>query len=658
MVTGGISPNRAGWVYPFAAKLTTKAEVELHRDVTAPVHAAGGKIAMQILHAGRYAYHPLGVAPSNVKAPIGWFTPRALSTEEVYDTVEDYARAATLAREAGYDGVEIMGSEGYLINQFIVERTNKRTDEWGGSYENRMRFPTEIVRRVRQAVGDDFIIMYRLSMLDLVEGGSVWPEIVQLAKAVEGAGADIINTGIGWHEARIPTIATCVPRGGFAWVTKKLKGEVGIPLCTTNRINDPTVAEQILNDDCADMISMARPFLADPYFVKKAMEGRELDINTCIGCNQACLDHTFKGKRASCLVNPLACYESEFRITPIAGPSDKRRIAVIGAGPAGLAASTTAAERGHDVVLFEASGEIGGQFNMAKTIPGKEEFYETLRYFNRRIEQTGVDLRLNTRADVATMKSEAFDAVILATGVEPRTLRDSLPGAADSPIFLSYVDVLAKNAPVGKNVVVIGAGGIGFDVCERLVHNEEHPASSVDVDTFLKEWGVDGSNEGRGGLAPNGAEELEPARQITLLQRKSGKLGAGLGKTTGWIHRQQLKKKGVNMMGGVKYLSVEPDGLRIEVKGEERTLKCDTIVVCAGQSPKRELEKPLAEAGFDVFKIGGAEKAAELDAKRAIDQGTRLAAQIEHATTGQVFNAPVGLTERLMEGAEKLLKVA
>uniref|UniRef100_A0A7S1XJE2 Uncharacterized protein n=1 Tax=Phaeomonas parva TaxID=124430 RepID=A0A7S1XJE2_9STRA len=657
MVTGGIAPNRAGWVAPFAAKLNTSAEMHHHKDVTMPVHEAGGKIAMQILHSGRYGYHPLAVGPSKKKAPISWFTPRALPTAEVESTIDDYARCAALAKEAGYDGVEIMGSEGYLINQFLVERVNNRTDEWGGSYENRMRFPTEIVKRVRAAAGDDFIIIYRLSMLDLVEGGSSWPEIVQLAKNIESAGASIINTGIGWHEARIPTIATSVPRGGFAWVTKKLKGEVGIPLCTTNRINDPAVAERVLEDGCADMISMARPFLADPHFVAKAETGRELDINTCIGCNQACLDHTFKGKRASCLVNPIAGYELELKIEPTTDPSQKRKVAVIGAGPAGMASSTTAAERGHDVVLFEASGEIGGQFNMAKKIPGKEEFYETMRYFGRRIEQTGVELRLNTVADVETLQAEGFDAVILATGVKPRTLKDVLPGS-DKPHFVSYVDVLANNAEVGKNVVVIGAGGIGFDVSEFLAHDPSHEAPSVDVARFMKEWGVDMTNEARGGLAPEGAQNPEPYRNITLLQRKKGKLGAGLGKTTGWIHRQQLKKANVEMKGNVKYVAVEDEGLRIEINGKEQVIEADTIVVCAGQTPNRDLEKPLIDAGFTVFKVGGSEEASELDAKRAIDQGTRLAAQIEDATTGDVFNAPEGSFEKAMQYAEKYMKAA
>ncbi|MGW8389609.1 oxidoreductase [Pseudoduganella sp. HUAS MS19] len=618
IVTGGIAPNEAGRPWKAGAKLTTSEEVAQHRKVTSAVHAEGGKIAMQILHFGRYAYHPKLVGPSAIKAPINQFTPHELATEEVVATIEDYAQCAVLAREAGYDGVEIMGSEGYLINEFIAARTNQRTDEWGGSYENRMRFPVEIVRRVRERVGKDFIIIYRLSMLDLVEGGSTLEEVVQLAQAVEQAGATILNTGIGWHEARIPTIATKVPRAGFAWVTKNLMGKVGIPLVATNRINTPEVAEGILADGAANMVSMARPFLADAFFMQKAREDRADEINTCIGCNQACLDHTFSGKITSCLVNPRACHETELVIAPA---QQAKRIAVVGAGPAGLSFATTAAARGHDVTLFDAGSEIGGQFNVAKKVPGKEEFNETLRYFGRQIELTGVKLHLNTRVDAAGLAAGGYDDVVLATGVTPRT--PAIDGIGH-PKALGYLQVLRDGAPVGKNVAVIGAGGIGFDVSEYLTH--EGKSASLVPEKFYAEWGIDNGYKDRGGLrAP--AVEAAP-RQVHLLQRKTSKVGDGLGKTTGWIHRTGLKAKRVNMQSGVSYDRIDDAGLHVTVEGQQHVLPVDNVIVCAGQEPLRELQQGLLDAGCKVHLIGGADVAAELDAKRAINQGTRLAAAI------------------------------
>jgi len=618
IVTGGIAPNEAGRPWKAGAKLTTSEEVAQHRKVTAAVHAEGGKIAMQILHFGRYAYHPKLVGPSSIKAPINQFTPHELTTEEVAQTIEDYAQCAVLAREAGYDGVEIMGSEGYLINEFIAARTNQRTDEWGGSYENRMRFPVEIVRRVRERVGKDFIIIYRLSMLDLVEGGSTLEEVVQLAQAVEQAGATILNTGIGWHEARIPTIATKVPRAGFAWVTKNLMGKVGIPLVATNRINTPEVAEGILADGAANMVSMARPFLADAFFMQKAREDRADEINTCIGCNQACLDHTFSGKITSCLVNPRACHETELVISPT---QQAKRIAVVGAGPAGLSFATTAAARGHDVTLFDAGSEIGGQFNVAKKVPGKEEFNETLRYFGRQIELTGVKLHLNTRVDVAGLAAGAYDEVVLATGVTPRT--PAIDGIGH-PKALGYLQVLRDGAPVGKNVAVIGAGGIGFDVSEYLTH--EGKSASLVPEKFYAEWGIDNQYKDRGGIR---APEVEASpRKVHLLQRKTSKVGDGLGKTTGWIHRTGLKAKRVNMQSGVSYDRIDDAGLHVTVEGQQHVLPVDNVIVCAGQEPLRELQQGLLDAGCKVHLIGGADVAAELDAKRAINQGTRLAAAI------------------------------
>lgn len=622
IVTGGIAPNWEGWVKPFASKLTSKSGIKKHKMVTDAVHAEGGHIAMQILHAGRYAYHPLNVAPSRIQSPITPFgRPRSLSNRGVERTINDYVTCTVLAREAGYDGVEIMGSEGYLINEFIATHTNKRTDKWGGEYKNRIQFPIEIVRRCREAVGPDFIIIYRLSMLDLVPDGSSWDEIVMLAKEIENAGTTIINTGIGWHEARIPTIATMVPRAGFTWVTKKLKGEVSIPLITSNRINMPDVAEEVLARGDADMVSMARPFLADADLMKKGREGREDEINTCIACNQACLDHVFKNKHASCLVNPRACHETEINFEE-AGV--KKKLAVVGAGPGGLAFATYAAERGHKVTLYEASSEIGGQFNMAKVIPGKEEFYETIRYFNRQIELTGVDLKLNTKVDHKDLIEGGFDEVILATGVHPREIK--LPGI-DHPKVLSYVEVLREKKPVGNRVAVIGAGGIGFDVSEFLAH--DGPSTSQDVGAFLEEWGIDPNNDVRGGIAGVQPKPHAAVRQITMMQRSKGKLGDGLGKTTGWIHRTSLKKhKKVNMLDSVQYVSIDDEGLHILRDGKAETIECDNVIVCAGQVPRRELHQPLMDAGMKVHLVGGAHEAAELDAKRAIDQAARLAMKI------------------------------
>ena len=621
MVTGGIAPNDEGGVYSGAAKLSTAEEAEKHVVVTRAVHEAGGKICLQILHAGRYAYSPRQVAPSAIQAPINPFTPTALDEDGIEKQISDFVTCAKLAQSAGYDGVEIMGSEGYLINQFLAAHTNQRTDRWGGSYENRMRLPIEIVRRVREAVGTDFIIIYRLSMLDLVEQGSVWEEIVQLAKAVEQAGATLINTGIGWHEARIPTIATKVPRGAFSKVTAKLRGSVNVPLITTNRINTPDIAEQILAEGDADMVSMARPFLADPDFVNKAAAGRSDEINTCIGCNQACLDHTFSGKLTSCLVNPRACHETELNYLPAIAV---KKIAVVGAGPAGLAAATVAAERGHQVMLFDAASEIGGQFNVAKRVPGKEEFFETLRYFKRKLQTTGVELCLNTRVDVAQLVAGQFDEIILATGIAPRT--PAIPGV-EHPKVLSYLDVILQRKPVGTKVAVIGAGGIGFDVSEFLVHQGE--ASSQDRDAFWREWGIDTQLEARGGVAGITPQVPAPARQVYLLQRKASKVGNGLGKTTGWIHRAGLKNKRVQMLSGVEYLSIDDAGLHVRVgEGEPQLLAVDNIVICAGQDPLRELQDGLLAAGQSVHLIGGADVAAELDAKRAINQGSRLAAQL------------------------------
>ena len=619
IVTGGFAPNIVGWLTPFGSRLSSSGAAKKHRVITDAVHEAGGKIALQILHAGRYGYSPLSVAPSAIKSPITPFKPRELSSAGIERQIKAFVRAGLLAREAGYDGVEVMGSEGYFINEFLVAATNQRTDEWGGSYANRMRFPVEVVRRMREAVGKDFIIIYRLSMLDLVPEGQSWEEVVTLAKAIETAGATLINTGIGWHEARVPTIATSVPRGAFAWVTKKMKAEVSIPLITTNRINTPEVGEKIIADGCADMISMARPLLADPEFVNKAASGRADEINTCIGCNQACLDHVFQQKRASCLVNPRACHETELVFTKAI---QKKKIAVVGAGPAGLACATELAARGHEVDLFDSASEIGGQFNMAKQIPGKEEFHETLRYFNRRIQITGVKLHLNIRVAADDLKN--FDEVVIATGVAPRNPK--IVGQ-DGPNVLSYIDVLLHKKPVGKRVAVLGAGGIGFDVSEFLV--EDH-SPTMDLESWKREWGVGDPSQTRGGLVK--PEVTAPARQVTLLQRKASAIGKGLGKTTGWIHRAALKKKKVEMIAGVNYEGIDAKGLHITFgeKHENPTLiECDTIVLCTGQEPLRELIAPLQAAGVKTHLIGGAFEAGELDAKRAIDQAVRLAYSLE-----------------------------
>ena len=618
MVTGGIAPSIQGWLKPFGGRLTMPWHKPRHRKLTDAVHAEGGRICLQILHAGRYGYHPLSVAPSKIKSPITPFTPRALSSRGVERTIHDFVHCAKLAQDAGYDGVEVMGSEGYLINQFIAERTNHRNDAWGGDATRRMRFAIEIVRRTRAAVGRNFIIIYRLSMLDLVEGGQDWSEIVKLAKAIEAAGASIINTGIGWHEARVPTIVTSVPRAGFAWVTKKLKGEVAIPLIATNRINMPEVAERILADGEADMVSMARPLLADSAWANKAKAGRSERINTCIACNQACLDHVFQNKRASCLVNPRACHETELKIEPA---SVRKRIAVIGAGPAGMACASTLGERGHTVTLIDKANEIGGQFNYAKQIPGKEEFHETLRYFRHQLSDTGVDVQLGQTADAASLHAGGYDEVVIATGITPRTV--SFPGS-DDPRVLSYLDVLARHQSVGAKVAIIGAGGIGFDVAEFLV--EHAPSPTTDVARWTREWGVDMQLAQRGGLQKPKPEA--PARQIWLLQRSEGRPGRRLNKTTGWVHRATLKAKQVSMLGKVSYQRFDDQGLHITVDGAPQILPVDHVVVCAGQEPNRRLADELIAAGLKVHVIGGADVAAELDAKRAIAQGTRLASHI------------------------------
>ncbi|MBB1255228.1 NADPH-dependent 2,4-dienoyl-CoA reductase [Streptomyces sp. OF3] len=622
IVTGGISPNEAGRPYEGGAKLTTAEEAAQHRVITDAVHREGGRIAMQILHFGRYAYHDKLVAPSAIKAPISWFEPHAMTDDEVEQTVEDFARAAELAKEAGYDGVEIMGSEGYLINEFIASATNHRTDRWGGDYENRMRFPLEIVRRVRERVGPDFILIYRLSMLDLVPGGSTLEEVVTLAKRVEEAGASLINTGIGWHEARIPTIVTSVPRAAWAWVTKRLMGTVNIPLVTTNRINTPEKGEELLAEGYADMVSVARPMLADPEFVAKAAAGRSEAINTCIGCNQACLDHTFELKITSCLVNPRACHETELVLSPT---RRAKRLAVVGAGPAGLSFAVSAAERGHTVTLFDAADTIGGQLNLARRVPGKEEFNETLRYFRHRLEELGVEQRLGTPVSAADFAADGphagYDEIVVATGVTPRV--PDIPGV-DHPSVVSYLDVLREEAKVGDRVAVVGAGGIGFDVAEYLTDDGE--AASQDPDAFFRQWGVDPEYRTAGGLR----EPVRPAprRTVHLLQRKTSKVGAGLGKTTGWIHRAELRHRGVTMVAGATYDRIDDEGLHVTVDGESRVLPVDTVVLCTGQEPRRDLHTELAAAGHTVHLIGGADVAAELDAKRAIDQGTRLAATV------------------------------
>ena len=620
IVTGGMAPNREGGVFPGAAGLFTADDIANHRIVTDRVHGEGGRIAMQILHAGRYAYGPECVAPSPVKSPISPFPPRELDEAGIEKQIADIATAAARAREAGYDGVEVMGSEGYFLNQFLVTHTNKRTDRWGGSYENRMRLPVEVVRRVREAAGDDFILIYRLSMIDLIPNGSTHEEVVQLAKAVEAAGASILNTGIGWHEARVPTIATSVPRAGFAWVTKKLMGQVGIPVITSNRINTPDVAEQVLAEGCANMVSMARPWLADAEFVTKAAAGQADRIAPCIACNQACLDHTFSGKLTSCLVNPRACHETELTYAPTDTP---KRIAVIGAGTAGMATAITAAGRGHAVALFEASDRVGGQLNMAKRVPGKEEFVGLVDWFERMLDVEGVTVHLNTRVTAQALGD--YDEVIVATGVTPR---DPQITGQEGPNVLSYVDVLAGNAPVGERVAIVGAGGIGFDMAQFLAHGR---SLTEDPEAWRTNWGVTDPAEARGGLAPKGPQVAPPARKITLLQRKAEKPGKRLGKTTGWIHRAELKALGVRMETGVNYEQVTSEGLMVstgEAHENLRLIPADTIVLCAGQEPARELAEALRAAGRTPHVIGGADVAAELDAKRAIDQGCRLAATL------------------------------
>jgi 2,4-dienoyl-CoA reductase (NADPH2) len=609
IVTGGVAPNRAGWTGPFASKLSTKSEAREHKIVTDAVHAEGGKICMQILHAGRYGYHPLAVAPSAIKSPISPFKPWKLTQGGIRRTIKDFVNCAKLAQEAGYDGVEIMGSEGYLINQFIVTKTNKRTDEWGGSYENRIRFALEIVRTTRAAVGKNFIIIYRLSMLDLVEDGSTWEEIEYLAKEIEKAGATIINTGIGWHEARVPTIATMVPRGGFSWVTKRLMGKLSIPLITTNRINMPDVAEKILADGHANMVSMARPFLADPEFPKKAMEGRTNEINTCIACNQACLDHVFSRKTASCMVNPRACNELTMSITPT---TNKKKIAVVGAGPAGLSCAVTLAQRGHEVHLFEGQSSIGGQFNIAKEIPGKEEFHETLRYYKRQMELNKVQIHLNTL--FSESQASDFAEIVVATGVTGRTI--DIEGI-EHPKVLTYTDVVLHKKPVGKRAAIIGAGGIGFDVAEFLTHSE-----TMDVKTFMSEWGVDMDYRTGGALLKG--QSVKSPREIYLLQRKKGKLGERLGKTTGWIHRSALKMKKVKMIDDVSYQKIDDAGLHITVQGVPQLLEVDNVIICAGQVSNNQLFNKLKETHTNVHLIGGALEAGELDAKRAIEQGVKI----------------------------------
>lgn len=617
IVTGGISPNEEGCVAAQAAKMTGSVDIEHHRLITKAVHDEGGIICMQILHTGRYGYHPKIVAPSPIQAPINFFKPKEMSEEDIERTIKDYVNCALLAKEAGYDGVEIMGSEGYLINQFIAKRTNHRTDHWGGNYENRIKFPTEIIQRTRAALGKNFIIIYRLSMLDLVEGGSTWQEVVQLAKEVEKAGADLINTGIGWHEARIPTIATMVPRKAFAWVTKKLKSEVSVPLIAVNRINTPDVAEEILADGCADMVSMARPFLADPDLVIKTIEGRSEEINTCIACNQACLDHTFQLKISSCLVNPRACHETVLNYVPTQHP---KKIAVVGGGPAGMAFAHISALRGHEVTLYESGPKLGGQFNLAKVIPGKEEYAETIRYYESMMSKYKVNVFLNQKATGKDLIDNKYDEIILANGVHPRSI--DIEGA-DHPKVVSYVEVLQNKVNIGKSVAIIGAGGIGFDVAEFLVHDTHY---DDDIRSFLLEWGVDDKYTDPGALktpAPSA-----PKREVYLLKRSTGKHGATLGKTTGWIHKASLTAKGVKMLADVRYVKVDDSGLHIEIKGETSILAVDHIVICAGQEPSRTLYNELESMGVKSKLIGGADEAAELDAKRAIYQACHLAAEI------------------------------
>lgn len=620
IVTGGIAPNPAGRVAPGAAKLDTEEEALHHSIIPKAVHEAGGKIIMQILHTGRYGYHRDAVGASHIPAPINIIKPKMLTHEQVLQTIEDFANCAALAQKAGYDGVEVMGSEGYLINQFTVERTNIRDDAWGGSPEKRLRFPKEVVKRVREKTGDKFIIVYRLSMLDLIENGNDWPLVVRQAKEIEKVGATIINTGIGWHEARIPTIAMMVPRGAFSWVTGKLKGDVKIPLVTSNRINNPELAEKIIAQNLADMISMARPFLADAEFVKKARENKAIEINTCIACNQACLDHTFQMKLTSCLVNPRACHETELQYVPA---KKKKKIAVVGAGPAGLSFSAIAAQRGHTVTLYDARTEIGGQINIARKIPGKEEFNETLRYFRGQLEIHGVQTKLGRAISAQDLLNEPYDEIVIATGIKPR--KPPIPGI-DSKKVLSYAEVVESQSPVGKTVAVIGAGGIGFDV--SLYLTDAGHKTSLLANEFFKEWGIDQQYTQPGGLTQKSKEHNSAARHVYLLQRKKKKFGSSLGKTTGWIHRTTLENRSVEMINNVSYDKIDEKGLHISIGGKPRLLEVDTIVVCAGQDSDKELANQLETAGKKAHVIGGALEASELDAKRAIDQGARLAAEI------------------------------
>ncbi|WP_417689867.1 FAD-dependent oxidoreductase [Pseudidiomarina sp.] len=617
IVTGGISPNFRGRVQPFGSELSRPWHVAKHRKITDAVHKHDGKICLQILHTGRYAYHPFAVAPSKLKAPISPFTPKAMSERQILTTIKHFARCAKLAQKAGYDGVEVMGSEGYLINQFLCPRTNKRTDRWGGSFENRARFALEIMKAVRAAVGNDFIIIYRLSMLDLVPEGHEYEEVISLAKQIEAAGATLINSGIGWHEARVPTIVTSVPRGAFSWITARVREQVSIPVVAVNRINTPEIGEKILASNEADMVSMARPLLADADFVAKAAADKADRINTCIACNQACLDHVFENKRASCLVNPQACYETELVMQPA---QSGKRIGVVGAGPAGLAFACYAAERGHEVHLYDGSNCIGGQFNYAKQIPGKEEFHETLRYFDKRLADTGVHVHLNSRQTAASLVAEKFDEVVLATGVVPRQVDFA---GAEHPKVVGYLDVLRDHKKLGPKVALIGAGGIGFDVAEYIT--TEH-SPTLDAEEWNEIWGVDKAYAARGALTKPKAEST--SREVWLLQRKTSKVGKGLGKTSGWVHRATLKKKGVQMLAGVTYKKVDDQGLWIEIDGNEQLLPVDNVVICAGQLPLRELQEELQQAGQSVHLIGGADVAAELDAKRAIRQGAELAAAL------------------------------
>jgi 2,4-dienoyl-CoA reductase (NADPH2) len=620
MVTGGMAPHWRGWLAPFASSLVSRRQLARHRLVTDAVHQSGGKLCMQILHAGRYGYHPFTVSASGIKSPISPFKPKALSSGGVERQIRSFVRATRLAREAGYDGVEVMGSEGYFINQFTAPHVNQRGDQWGGSPEKRFRIAEEIVARCREAAGHDFIIIYRLSMLDLLPDGNQWQEIVAQAKAIERAGATIINTGIGWHEARIPTIATMVPRAAFTWVTRRLMGEVAVPLVTSNRINTPEVAEDVLARGDADMVSMARPLLADPDFVNKAAAGQADRINTCIACNQACLDHTFQNKTASCLVNPRACFETRLNYVPT---TRQLAVAVVGAGPAGLACASVAASRGHRVTLFDQAPDIGGQFNMARRIPGKQEFDETLRYFRGELSEHGVTLRLGRSAGTAEL--EGFDEVVLATGVKPRM--PDIPGI-DHPKVLGYVDVLAGNAEVGRKVAVIGAGGIGFDVVEFLSHSADDGDTTASVAAFARDWGIDMQLQARGGVAGVEPQPSMPERKIWLLQRSPGKPGAGLGKTTGWIHRQNLKRHGIQALSSVRYLRIDDAGLHIELDGQTRVLDVDHVIICAGQLENRDLAEALESQGRALHLIGGAHIAGELDAKRAIREGSELAAKL------------------------------